>query len=296
MDFQQALDAGFEAVKGYIDRSVSAFAKRLAAVEARVPERGERGLPGQNGRDGRDADPVTPEQIAEAVEQYLKANPPAAGANGRDGVDGKDGEPGRDGKDGNPGRDGKDGINGVSGENGADGKDGVSLAGAMIDRDGNLVVTLSNGEHKQLGAVIGRDGTDGACGKDGASGADGKDGVDGVDGLGFDDLDLVETDDGIVLRFTRGDIVKEFPLPVVVDRGVWREGGYRKGNGVTWGGSFWIAKRDTDEKPETSDAWRLAVKRGRDGKPGDPGKKGDPGPKGNDGRDLTQIGVDGAKW
>jgi hypothetical protein len=37
---------------------------------------------------------------------------------------------------------------------------------------------------------------------------------------------------------------------------------------VSFGGSAFIAQRDTTDKPESSDAWRLAVKRGRDGKPG----------------------------
>jgi hypothetical protein len=52
------------------------------------------------------------------------------------------------------------------------------------------------------------------------------------------------------------------------DMGVWGEGrSYLKGDGVTWGGSFWIAQDDTADKPEASaKSWRLAVKRGRDGK------------------------------
>lgn len=142
-------------------------------------------------------------------------------------------------------------------------KDGVGLAGSLIDRDGNLVVTLSDGSVTTLGPVVGKDG---APGKDGANGADGK---DGRDGIGFDDMELVETEDGVFLRFTRGDIVKDFRLPIVIDRGVFKPGSaYRKGDGVTWGGSFWIAQCDTDEKPDTAKGWRLAVKKGRDGRDG----------------------------
>jgi hypothetical protein len=57
-------------------------------------------------------------------------------------------------------------------------------------------------------------------------------------------------------------------VPYVRDMGVWGEGrSYLKGDGVTWGGSFWIAQDDTADKPEASaKSWRLAVKRGRDGK------------------------------
>jgi len=141
-------------------------------------------------------------------------------------------------------------------KDGEAGKDGVGLAGAVIDRDGSLVVTLTNGDTKQLGRVVGKDGEQG------------QKGADGHDGVGFDDLDMVEDERGILLRFAKGDLVREFALPVVIDRGVYREGTeYRKGSGVTWAGSFWIAQRDNPGKPDTADSgWRLAVKKGQNGK------------------------------
>jgi hypothetical protein len=49
-------------------------------------------------------------------------------------------------------------------------------------------------------------------------------------------------------------------------KGVWQEGGYEKGNLITHGGCMWVALEDTDDKPGTSGAWQLAVKRGRDGR------------------------------
>jgi hypothetical protein len=66
-------------------------------------------------------------------------------------------------------------------------------------------------------------------------------------------------------------------LPIPIDRGVWKPGTwYGKGDGVTWGGSFWIAQEATNAKPGESGAdsraWRLAVKRGTDGKAGRDGK------------------------
>jgi integrin beta 3 len=84
--------------------------------------------------------------------------------------------------------------------------------------------------------------------------------------------ELAEDGRTVIVRFTRGDDTREFVwrFPVTIDRGVWREGQYAKGDSVTFGGSSWIAQRDTTDKPETSDAWRLAVKRGRDGKDGRP--------------------------
>lgn len=94
---------------------------------------------------------------------------------------------------------------------------------------------------------------------------------DGVDGLGFDDL-TVEYDGerAISLRFIRGEMVREFQLtmPIVLDRGVYKDDGeYAQGDGVTWAGSFWIKQRPGQGKPDSADGlWRLAVKRGRDGK------------------------------
>jgi hypothetical protein len=57
-------------------------------------------------------------------------------------------------------------------------------------------------------------------------------------------------------------------VPMIIDKGVWREGEYEKGDAVSWDGSGWISQRKTTEKPGTSDAWRLSTKRGRDGKDG----------------------------
>lgn len=133
----------------------------------------------------------------------------------------------------------------------------VSVVSALIGRGGELVLTFSDGATTSLGVVVGRDGQD----------------ARGVDGLGFDDLSV--THDGersFTLRFSRGDQVKEFAftVPVVLDRGVWadgRDGGYAKGDGVTWAGSFWISQKDENtDKPDGGDGWRLAVKRGRDAK------------------------------
>ena len=56
-------------------------------------------------------------------------------------------------------------------------------------------------------------------------------------------------------------------FPVMIDRGVYSDGEkYLHCDVVTHNGSMFIAQRDTTDRPETSDAWRLAVKRGRDGK------------------------------
>ncbi|WP_144223614.1 hypothetical protein [Mesorhizobium amorphae] len=133
---------------------------------------------------------------------------------------------------------------------------GISVTSAVIDRAGNLVLTMSDGTTKDVGPVIGKDGDPGK---------------DGVDGLAFEDMTEELADDGrtIIRRYSRGEQVKEFrhQVAVVLDRGVYKDGHeYEPGDGVTWGGSFWIAQQKTTEKPEGSDCWRLAVKRGRAGK------------------------------
>jgi hypothetical protein len=129
-------------------------------------------------------------------------------------------------------------------------KDGVGLAGAMIDRTGALIVTLSDGKVCPLGRVDGRD---------------------GEPGLGFDDLSIEQTGERqATLKFVRGQQVKTFDLtvPAVIDRGVFKEGqAYTLGDAVTFGGSLWIAQKDTGDKPDGPDTgWRLAVKKGRDGR------------------------------
>ena len=95
-------------------------------------------------------------------------------------------------------------------------------------------------------------------------------GKDGLDGLGFDDMQVIHDGErGFTLRFARGERVREmaFTIPCVLDRGVYKDGTqYAQGDGTTWAGSYWIAQATTKEKPGTGADWRLAVKRGRDGK------------------------------
>lgn len=61
-----------------------------------------------------------------------------------------------------------------------------------------------------------------------------------------------------------------FKLPVLIYRGVWREGEYEQGDVVTWGGSAWHCQEPTTEKPGASSAWKLMVKEGQRGKDGGP--------------------------
>lgn len=225
-------------VRDFVKREVEALADRLEALESREPEvgaRGEKGepgpqgAPGEKGAPGQDADPT------EVVPLVLDALP--------------DPEKGERGEKGAPGE---------KGERGEKGADGVNMVGAFVDQRGHLMITRSDGEMQDSGMVKGADG------------ADGRDGADGADGLGFEDMSV--TYDGrrtITMAFMRGDRVREFPfrVPALLDAGVFKDGeAYEVGDGVTFSGCFWIAQKGTSEKPGQSDDWRLAVKRGRDGK------------------------------
>ena len=79
---------------------------------------------------------------------------------------------------------------------------------------------------------------------------------------------LTSTDSGRTLRWSvDGATLQEIKTAVVIDAGVWKDGSnYNRGDGVTLGGSFFIAQADTTAKPGASDDWRLAVKRGADGR------------------------------
>jgi hypothetical protein len=153
-----------------------------------------------------------------------------------------------------PGRDGKDGIDGRS----------VTLEEVRTYLDAELATWALSFERRAqdlLHRAIERV----------EKPKDGRDGKDGADGFSLDDLEIDDDGEGtITLRFIRGDLVRErtIRVPFVADQGVFREhGAYRKGHGVTFGGSWWIAQKDAPEgKPGMSADWRLAVKKGRDGK------------------------------
>lgn len=98
--------------------------------------------------------------------------------------------------------------------------------------------------------------------------AAGKDGTDGRD-FAQPEFDY-DGRRGLIVRSLVDGVMTEqsFRLPLVMDAGFYAEGkDYEPGDGVTFGGSYWIAQKDTDSKPEIGNPdWRLAVKKGRDGK------------------------------
>lgn len=245
--------------------------KALRSFEAEIRASNEKVLADlrlKEGPPGRDGKSVTPEDVAPMivaeVQKAIEALPvPKDGATGPQGDKGdagpcgdkgEKGDPGEPGRDGRDGRDGEKGDAGPQGERGAD---GVGLADALIDKDGNLVVTMTDGRAKVLGPVIGKDGDAGK---------------DGRDGFGFDDMDVVyDGERGFALKFVRGEAVKEFKftIPAPFYRNIFKEGStYSPGDMVTWGGSLWYCHEGTTDKPgePSSKGWALATKKGRDGR------------------------------
>jgi integrin beta 3 len=234
LDSDALADLIAELVGEHVERATAPLIARIAELESRpAPERGEPGERGSDGADGRDGKDADPEVIHSLVAEAVAGIPvPQDGKDGRDGADGKDGEPGQAGKD------------------------GAGIADLVIDREGHLVASFTDGRMKNLGRIVGKDG------------ADGKDGRDGFSLEHFDTK--WDGDRTLTLSFSDGqsEYSHELRMPFVIDRGVFVEGkSYEAGDGTTWGGSFWIAQRDTSARPDSADSgWRLAVKRGRDGK------------------------------
>jgi collagen type III alpha len=283
-----------EAVGEFVGR-LKALEDRIATVKdgARGPV-GERGETGPSGPPGEKGDPGAPGEKGDpgdrgaAGEKGDKGDPGAPGDVGPQGLKGEKGDRGDDGARGPAGEPGAPGIQGEKGDKGDPGRDGTSITiedvkGMLEAAQATWALEFERRAGDQLSRFLDRIERP-------------KDGTNGQDGLGFDEI-TVEHDGERTFTFVgrRGDVVKQLGrgvVPVVLDRGVWKSGrSYEKGDGVTWGGAFWIAQKETTAKPGEDgprvDDWRLAVKKGSEGKvgpAGPPGPKGDKGDKGDRGR------------
>jgi hypothetical protein len=231
MNVKQIADDVIGAVRDYVERALSPIDNRLKQLEARpAPEKGEKGDAGLNGKDGAD---------------------------GKPGIDGV----------GIDGRDGRDGVDGLHGKDGRDGIDGQSVT---VEQVREMFLDMYQVHQAQWALDFERRAQDvlqrsiDRIEKP----RDGKDGKDGRDGLGVEDFTLSIDGRDITATIKRGDFVKSHTvrIPALLDRGVFKEiADYQQGDGVTWGGSFWIAQKDAPEgKPGSGPDWRLAVKAGRD--------------------------------
>lgn len=287
----------------YIARALKPIVDRLNAVEARAPERGEKGEKGETGERGLQgesikgdpgqngtsvtADEVLPELNA-ALQKAIAAIPvPKDGRDGRNAFEvavslGYDG-PVEDWLGSLRGKDGAHGKSVTPDEilptvrqwfdalprpaDGKDGSDGKSVTLADVtDFMETSIAKWALEFERRASDLIQRCIDRIEKPKDGVHGKDGRDAFD------LEDVQLSLADDErtLVLAFVRGDVCVERSVVLThpIYRGVWRDGQFSKGDSVTFGGSTWIATRATASKPELDDSWRLAVKRGRDGKDG----------------------------
>lgn len=271
-----------EAVRGFvgraeeaIDRRVAVIAGQLEAKIAAVPAgpkgdkgdagesvRGEKGDKGDRGGDG------SPGKDADAAEVAALIPKPKDGAPGKD-VDPEfiKAEVVRAVAALPQAKDGKDGAPGIKGEIGEPGRDAAELdvlpsideaksyrRGTWASHNGGLIRASRQTEPVKEGAIVE------------AGWVVMVEGIAAVVATQGDDPREIT----VAAMLTSGTkAVTAFTVPMVIDKGVWREGEHQKGDHVSWDGSGWIAQRKTSAKPGTSpDDWRLSTKRGRDGKDG----------------------------
>lgn len=141
-----------KANKAYLVKDSSTLQEEKIYAKDLVGEKGEPGesIKGEDGAEGRG---ITGAELDKQGFLHLTYSDgkkeKIAKVNGKDG---RDGNPGNDGKDGLPG------IPGVPGINGKDGIDGRGIEDAIINDKGEFIILFSDGEEKNLGRVVGRDG------------------------------------------------------------------------------------------------------------------------------------------
>jgi hypothetical protein len=163
------------------------------------------------------------------------------------------------------GRDGVDGRDGIDGKDGQDGRDALELdildpidpqrsypRGTVAVYQGGLIKA-----ERRTGPITGS-----------LAAAGWRVILRGVAGTEVEPSDDLRTL-SIRVTHTDGEVVERtLRSPSLLYRGVFRDGDqYDGGDAVTYGGSLWVALRATTTKPgDGSPDWRLAVKKGRDGR------------------------------
>lgn len=231
-------------VRAEFTKKIDDIIKRLDGIP--VPENGK---DGRDGVDGRDGHTPTHDEIKRLIQDVLSSIEIPKGEKG---------DPGEAGQHGIDGKDGRDGVDGAAG------KDGIAPTAEEVAKamEGHFAKWALDFERK----------ADGVLSKAVDKLRQPEDGKPGRDAIQLKDFDISLSDDGRTVKMflSGGDdiIERSVKIPSILDRGVFRDGGtYEKGDGVTYGGCFWIAQKDEPEgKPGATDDWRMAVKRGRDGR------------------------------
>lgn len=281
-----------------IERSISGQIAKLNL------QNGKDGVNGKDGKNGTSVtlDDIEPRIERAALALVAKIPAPAPGINGKDGKNGADGasvtladvtplveraaraevgrlpvaEPGRPGKDGIDGtnvtltdvlplvertvraevakvplpKDGRDGRNGRDGEHG---RDAFQL---------DVLPTIDTAKTYQRGAIASHLGGLFRCDSNGQWQCI----VNGVK-----DVKTIQIDERtfeVRYVFSNGEEAHaQLKIESLLYKEVWDEATeYQRGDCVTQDGSMWVALRATKTRPGESKDWRLAVKRGRNGR------------------------------
>jgi len=245
-------------------------------------EQGPIGTPGPQGERGEAGDPGPRGERGPVGEQGPQGATGGIGPQGERGLQGPAGERGADGPRGEVGPQGpagERGIQGLQGEQGllgAQGERGVRGEAGEPGRDAaelDILPSIDEAKSYRRGTWASHNGgliraarqTDVV--KDGAIVEAGW--VTMVEGLAA--MVVTQSDDPreltVAAMLTSGTkVVSVFRMPVMIYRGVWKEGEFDHGDVVTWGGSAWHSQRKTTGKPGESDDWKMMVKQGAHGR------------------------------
>jgi hypothetical protein len=288
MDLQQAFDAGFEAVKAYVDTAMGGFEARIAALEKIAPIQGKDGV---DGAPGRGIAKLFIDANGHQIVTYTDGSTDDVGKIvGTDGDHGQDGRDGTDGKSIDPATVSQmvhdETVKAFAGigeivqravdtlpapKDGTPGRDGVD--GKSVELE--TVAELVRSEVDKIAPALVQKAVDAI-----PRPADGKDGVDGLPGtdgrsVSLDDVrpivaDLVERAVGAIpvpKDGKDGEPGKEGPagkLPLVK---AWLDTVHREGEVVTHEGGTYQANRDTGKAPPHAD-WTCLAAPGRNGADG----------------------------
>lgn len=226
-------DADPETVKQLVAAAVAAIPKPADGKDGVPGARGPAGesIKGDKGDSGKDAEPVHPDTIARMVLEEVQR---AVAALPR----AKDGEPGRDAL-------AIDVLPGIEESKSYPRGTQAQYRGGEIRAIRNTD-PITEGLDKAGWTVI-------------------------RNGIADEEEEILDEGRTIKRRtvYTDGSMfVREHKTSVLIYRGVWREGEFQRGDIATWSGCSWHCEKTTSDKPGTSDAWKMMVKSGRDGKDG----------------------------
>lgn len=189
------------------------------------------------------------------------------------------------GPKGDPGEQGPAGPAGATGPQGNDGqpgKDGVGISKTEINAENHLVITLTDGTVKDLGKIVGENGTNGS------NGEDGKDGIDGKDGVSITEANLSAEGD-FSLVFSDGKTVSLGNIK--------GQDGQNGTNGIDGQDGISITKAEINSENKliitlsNGGSFDLGVVVGSNGKDGVNGTNGEDGKDGADGIGITNTEI-----